>query len=89
MRRSILKPQFSRDVRRMKRRGKDLEKLIEVVRYLEQGSGIPTEFRPHKLHGEYKGCWECHIESDWVLIWIVFPGHIVLVRTGSHADLFE
>ncbi|KKR82049.1 MAG: Toxin-antitoxin system, toxin component, RelE family, partial [Parcubacteria group bacterium GW2011_GWD2_40_9] len=45
--------------------------------------------RPHKLKGEYGGCWECHIESDWLLIWEFYPDRILLIRTGSHADLFE
>ncbi len=89
MRRSITKPQFDKDIRRIKRRGKDIEKLIAVVLILENDGRLTDGFRPHKLHGEYEGCWECHIEFDWLLIWKYDGEDIVLVRTGTHSDLFE
>lgn len=89
MRRSITKPQFDKDVRRIKRRGKDIEKLIAVTFLLEK-DGRPTYgFRPHKLSGEYEGCWECHIEYDWLLIYEINDEEVTLMRTGTHSDLFE
>lgn len=62
MRRSITKPQFDKDVRRIKRRSKDIEKLIAVVFLLEKDGRLAYRFRSHKLSGEYEGCWECHLE---------------------------
>lgn len=43
----------------------------------------------HKLSGEWSGFWECHIESDWLLIYDVTDEAVLLAGTGSHADLFE
>ena len=89
MRRRITKPQFDRDVRRVKRRGKDIEKLIVAAFLLEKDGRLTLGFRPHKLSGEYEGCWECHLEYDWLLIYEIKDEEVILVRTGSHTDLFE
>ena len=49
-----------------------------------------AEYRPHMLLGEYKGCMECHIEGDFLLIWIdEETDTIQLVRLGSHSELFK
>ncbi len=54
---------------------------------LIQNASIPKEFKPHMLSGDYKGCMECHVENDLLLIWI--DGDIIdLVRIGSHSELF-
>lgn len=89
MRRSITKPQFDKDVRRIKRRGKDIEKLIAVTFLLEKDGRLTYGFRPHKLSGEYEGFWECHIEHDWLLIYEINDEVVILARTGTHSDLFE
>lgn len=89
MRRCVTKPQFDRDVRRIKRRGKDIEKLITVEFLLEKEEPLAPGLRPHKLQGEYEGCWECHLEHDWLLIYEIRGEKVILLRTGSHADLFE
>lgn len=53
------------------------------------GESLELRYRPHKLSGDWAGFWECHIESDWLLIWLDEEHHaIVLVRLGTHADLF-
>lgn len=80
---------FRRDVKRMVRRKCDVSTLYELIEYLRIGKDIQLASRPHKLQGKYEGCWECHIESDWLLIWEYKNDDIVLVRTGSHSDLFE
>jgi mRNA interferase YafQ len=89
MRRRITKPQFDRDVRRTKRRGKDIEKLIAAVSLLEKAGRLSPDFHSHKLSGEYEGCWECHLEYDWLLIYELKDEEVILIRTGSHSDLFE
>lgn len=89
MRRIILQKQCERDVKRMARRGKDREKFLEVAELLESKGYLPTEYRPHKLQGGWAGFWECHIESDWLLIYDVTDEEVMLVRTGTHNDLFK
>jgi len=89
MRQRVVLPQFERDIARMKMRGKDVEKLIMVVALLCEQGRLPLRFRPHKLRGEYQGLWECHLESDWLLIYELAEAHVLLHRTGTHADLFE
>src|SRR5271166_3662648 len=45
--------------------------------------------RAHKLSGEWKGLWECHIEPDWLLIYDITSAEVLLIRTGAHSDLFD
>ena len=51
---------------------------------------LSQEYKPHKLSGDYKGRWECHIKSDWLLIWKQDDDQkiIHLERTGTYSDLF-
>ena len=88
MRRIIQRTQFPRDLKRQKRRGKDIEDLIAAVELLAQDGTLPPGYHPHKLSGEWKGVWECHIEPDWLLVYEVTANEVVLIRTGSHANLF-
>jgi mRNA interferase YafQ len=81
--------QFKRDVKRMKQRGKDLEKLKKVLQVLVRGEKLASKYRDHVLVGQYKGTRECHIEPDWLLIYELAESEIVLIRTGSHSDLFR
>jgi mRNA interferase YafQ len=81
--------QFQRDVKRMQRQGKDLEKLKGVLESLVKGEGLAPKYRDHVLVGQYKGTRECHVEPDWLLIYELAESEIVLIRTGSHSDLFR
>ena len=81
--------QFKRDVERMQRQGRDLEKLKRVLETLVEGEGLAAKYRDHVLVGQYKGSRECHIEPDWLLIYELAEIEIVLVRTSSHSDLFR
>ncbi len=81
--------QFDRDLRRAKRRGKTLDKLWAIVELLVRGEPLPSRCRRHRLSGEWNRLWECHIEPDWLLIWDEAEQTLTLVRTGTHADLFE
>jgi len=57
---------------------------------LQEKGSLPEKYLPHKLQGKYKGCWECHINPDWLMIWKQFDKELqlILVDTGSHSDLF-
>ncbi len=81
--------QFKRDVKRIKQRGKDLDKLKRVLETLVRGEKLAPKYRDHVLVGQYKGTRECHIEPDWLLIYELAEDEIVLIRTGSHSDLFR
>ncbi len=82
--------QFNKDLRLAKRRGRDLDKLWSLVERLLSEHPLDPRNRPHRLSGEWSSCWECHIEPDWLLIWDTRDDDaLILVRTGSHADLFE
>ena len=80
--------QFKRDAKLAKRRGKDLSKLRKVIEALAKGGFLEERLRDHALHGGYKGCRECHVEPDWLLIYETDERDLVLIRTGSHSDLF-
>jgi mRNA interferase YafQ len=88
MRKIVQRTQFRNDLKRQKRRGKDLEELIAAVELLVETGALPHGYRPHRLTGEWKGVWECHIESDWLLIYEVTATEVLLIRTGTHSDLF-
>lgn len=88
MRRIKQLSRFRTDLKLQKRRGKDIEELIAVVELLAQDGELPAGYRPHKLSGEWKGVWECHIEPDWLLIYDVTRDEVLLIRTGTHLDLF-
>jgi mRNA interferase YafQ len=81
--------QFKRDVDLARRRGRDLEKLRRVLENLVRGKEPAPQYRNHVLVGQYKGTRECHLEPDWLLIYEVAEDEIVLIRTGSHSDLFR
>ena len=88
MRRVTQEPRFDRDIKRLKRRNKDIDKLLAIVAILRHAGRLPTQFRPHKLTGEYEGQWECHVELDWLLVYDITDREVMLARTGSHEDLF-
>lgn len=89
----MLKPaytkQFEKDIKRMLKRGKAKEKLKTIIIKLINEESLENRFRDHKLIGNYKDRRECHIESDWLLIYKLAGEHIIFERTGTHSDLFR
>jgi len=81
--------QFKKDVKRLEKRGKDLSKLKEALQALVSGVELAAPYRDHVLVGQYKGSRECHLEPDWLLIYERTETELVLIRTGSHSDLFR
>jgi len=90
----MLKPVFTKHFRKqyklMKRRGLDINKLQNVIDMITYEQPLPPECQNHPLHGEYKGKLECHVESDWLLIYAIdqLIKEVIFYRTGSHSDLF-
>ncbi|MCC6585812.1 MAG: type II toxin-antitoxin system YafQ family toxin [Bryobacterales bacterium] len=80
---------FERDLRRVDKQGKDLDKLEAVVNLLQAQKALPERCRPHPLRGDWSGHWDCHIEPDWLLLYRITPTQLILVRTGTHAELFR
>lgn len=80
--------QFKRDVKRIKKRGKDIVKLKNIIHALLNSEKLSQENKDHPLKGTLKDCRECHIEPDWLLIYRIEGSELCLVRTGTHADLF-
>jgi len=82
---------FKRDYKKMQRRGKDMKKLAEIINTLAAGKPLDKKHRVHTLQGKYNGMHECHIEPDWLLVWIVDNDRLVLLfsHTGTHSDLFR
>ena len=81
--------QFKKDYKRIAKRGYDVEKLFDTISILAEQKHLPERFRNHKLSGEYKDCLECHIQLDWLLIYLLTDAELVLIRTGTHSDLFD
>jgi len=83
--------QFKRDLKAAKKQGKDIEELFSVIQRLADGEMLEEKYRDHALSGNYKDCRECHIAPDWLLIYEINEGLLVLmlVRAGSHSSLFE
>ncbi len=81
--------QFQRDVKRMRKRGKDLKDLKEVVSILASGNPLPLRYRDHPLTGVWQCSRDCHIEPDWVIIYTVDENSLRLERTGTHSDLYK
>ena len=73
----------------LKRVGKQRRNLEAVVNLLQSPQPLPTRYRPHPLRGNWSGHWDCHVEPDWLLLYRVTETALILVRTGSHAELFE
>ena len=80
--------QFKRDYKKCARRGLDMNLLKSVVATLAIPSTLPPNNQSHNLKGNYKGFKECHISSDWLLIYKYNGEYLELARTGTHSDLF-
>ena len=81
--------QYRKDIKRYKNQPKKLEKLRKILLMLASEQPIPAEYKPHMLQGQYKGCMECHIQGDFLLVWLDETRNVIeLVRLGSHSELF-
>lgn len=66
-----------------------LAALAEIIDLLAHEQPVPAKYKPHLLLGQYKGCMECHVQGDFLLIWVDRVNNIIeLVRLGTHSELF-
>lgn len=82
--------QFNKDVKMLKRQKKDLNELFSVITLLADGKTLDKKYSDHNLSGDFDGYRECHIRPDWLLIYQRSKKDLllVMVRSGSHSDLF-
>jgi mRNA interferase YafQ len=80
---------FDRETEIVRKRGKDMSKLGDIIKKLAKEEPLERKHRNHKLKGNFKGRWECHIEPDWLLVYCKTTAEIIFERTGSHSDLFK
>lgn len=83
--------QFKKDLKKMKKQNKDINLLTEVITDLASAVPLDKKYEDHELSGNFKGCRECHIQPDWLLIYEISNNELIiyLTRTGSHSDLFR
>jgi len=82
--------QFEKDLKRCIKRGYPMDEFRTVIQLLERDGRLPEVYRPHMLHGDRQGQWECHIQPDWLLIWKQKDNELelLMLNTGTHSDLF-
>ena len=80
---------FSKDLKKIKKRGYNIELLESVVDKLQTGKQLKPKYKDHLLTGNWKGFRECHIQPDWLLVYRIYDDKLLLVltRTGTHSDL--
>jgi mRNA interferase YafQ len=88
MKRILTTGRFEKDVKPAIRRGRAPERLWAVVEQLARGEPLAPLHKPHRIGGDRQICGECHIAPDRLLIWREDETQLILVRTGSHSDLF-
>lgn len=82
---------FKKDFKLCIKRGLDMKLITDAMDILEAKGSLPAKFKPHRLKGNHKGLWECHIQPNWLMIWEQNDSELVLLflETGTHADLFR
>ena len=89
MKKLVFSTQFKKDYKLSEKRGKDIDKLKNVMTELANERPLPQSNKDHTLTGNYKNYRECHIEPDWLLIYKLDETKIIFERTGTHSDLFR
>lgn len=86
----IMSGKYKKDLSAINKRGKNTQKLKDIIAKLAMGEELPAKNKDHSLKGDWTGYRECHIEPDWLLIYKIDNGNLILslMRTGTHSDLF-
>ena len=78
---------FKKDYKKAGQQGRDIGTLKNVMIRLQKQEQLDSKFRDHDLIGNWKGCRECHLGADWLLIYRIEDDTIVFIRTGSHTEV--
>ena len=77
------------ELKRYQNKPSKIAALKEVLKHLKKSGAVPAAYKPHMLSCKLKGFMECHVEDDFLLIWIDEEANIIkLVRLGTHHELF-
>ena len=81
---------FKKDLVRCQKRGLNMRLIHDAISLLQENGRLPQQYRPHKLRGDMRGIWECHIQPDWLMTWEQDDHQLTLLflQTGTHSDLF-
>lgn len=87
----VLTGKFKKGLKLAKKRGLDIKLLEDIVDKLQNGIPLEDKHRDHELKGKFKGFRECHIQPDWLLMYLIEDDVLVLtlVDTGTHSDMFK
>ena len=80
---------FEKELKKQERRKKDIKIFLDIAKKLANEEQLEKKYRNHKLVGNFKDRWECHLEPDWLLIYYKTDDEIVFEQTGTHSDLFK
>jgi len=80
---------FKKELKKAARQQRDMQKLEAAVDLLQAEAPLPERNLDHALTGNYVGHRECHLSADWLLIYKIEESALILVRTGSHSELFR
>jgi mRNA interferase YafQ len=81
--------QFEKDISKIKKQGKNIELLENVMNDIKNEKTLDAKYKEHLLKGDYENCLECHIQPDWLLVYYYGENSITFYRTGSHSELFK
>ena len=84
---------FKRQLKIIIKQGKDINKLLGIVKKLANKERLELKYRDHYLYDNkvFSKCRECHIEPDWLLVYKYYDDtlELVLVATGSHSKVLN
>lgn len=83
--------EFKKSFKKLIKQGKNIDKLLDVVEILSRKEQLDPKYKDHALYNDkrFKGCRDCHIEPDWLLIYKYLDNELILllVNTGSHSEV--
>ena len=84
---------FKRQLKKIVKQGKDIELLLQVITKLANYAELESKYKNHNLINDktYRDCMECHLKSDWLLVYKYINNNLVLllVATGSHSEILN
>jgi mRNA interferase YafQ len=80
---------YEKDLKRLEKKHYEIDKIETPVEFLLKGEALPAKYKDHALSGNLQGKRELHIELNWLLMYKSTDAEIILIRTGSHDDLYK